>query len=141
MIVKRGEVYFANLNPVVGSEQGGKRPVVIIQNDIGNTYSTTTIIAPITTNNRHSRLPTHVSISKKTEPLRDSVAMLEQIRTIEKSRLKKCIGMLSDESMKKIDDAVLISIGVKELHKKRGLHNEKDYKERFCGNRRRCIRL
>lgn len=120
MIVKRGEVYFANLNPVVGSEQGGKRPVVIIQNDIGNTYSTTTIIAPITTNNRHSRLPTHVSISNKTEPLRDSVAMLEQIRTIEKSRLKKCIGTLSDETMKKIDDAVLISIGVKELHKKRG---------------------
>jgi mRNA interferase MazF len=120
IIVKRGEVYFANLNPVVGSEQGGKRPVVIIQNDIGNTYSTTTIIAPITTNNRHSRLPTHVSISKKTEPLRDSVAMLEQIRTIEKSRLKKCIGTLSDETMKKIDDAVLISIGVKELHKKRG---------------------
>ena len=120
MIVKRGEVYFANLNPVVGSEQGGKRPVVIIQNDIGNTYSTTTIIAPITTKDRHSRVPTHVSISKKTEPLRDSVAMLEQIRTIEKSRLKKCIGTLSDETMKKIDDAVLISIGVKELHKKRG---------------------
>ena len=119
MIVKRGEVYFANLDPVVGSEQGGIRPVVIIQNDIGNTHSTTTIAA-ITTNDRHSRLPTHVSISKKTEPLRDSVAMLEQIRTIEKSRLKKCIGTLSEETMKKIDDAVLISIGVKELHKKRG---------------------
>lgn len=119
MVVKRGEVYFANLDPVVGSEQGGTRPVVIIQNDIGNTHSTTTIAA-ITTNDKHSRMPTHVSLSHNSEPLRDSVAMLEQLRTIEKSRLINYVGTLSEETMKKIDDAFMISIGVKELHKKRG---------------------
>ena len=119
MIVKRGEVYFANLDPVVGSEQGGTRPVVIIQNDIGNTHSTTTIAA-ITTNDRHSRMPTHVSLKSDSEPLRDSVAMLEQLRTLDKSRLITYIGTLSEETMKKIDDAFLISIGVTELHKKRG---------------------
>lgn len=116
MIVKRGEVYFANLDPVVGSEQGGIRPVVIIQNDIGNAHSTTTIAA-ITTNDRHSRMPTHVSLHSNSEPLRDSVAMLEQLRTIEKSRLISYIGTLSEKTMKKIDDAFMISIGVKKVHK------------------------
>ena len=119
MKVKRGDVYFANLDPVVGSEQGGTRPVVILQNDIGNTHSTTTIAA-ITTNDRHSRMPTHVSLNHNSEPLRDSVAMLEQLRTIEKSRLITYVGRLSEETMKKIDDAFLISIGIKKLHKKRG---------------------
>ena len=115
MIVKRGEVYFANLDPVVGSEQGGTRPVVIIQNDIGNTHSTTTIAA-ITTNDRHSRMPAHVSLKSDSEPLRDSVAILEQLRTLDKSRLIMYIGTLSEETMKKIDDAFLISIGITELH-------------------------
>ena len=101
MIVKRGEVYFADLDPSVGSEQGGFRPVVIIQNDIGNTFSTTTIAA-LTTNTRHSRMPTHVSINGNNEPLRDSVATLEQLRTIDKSRLKSYARMLSDKTMKKI---------------------------------------
>lgn len=117
MIVKRGEVYFANLDPAIGSEQGGIRPVVIVQNDIGNTYSTTTIAA-ITTNDRHSRMPTHVNLSSGCEPLKDSVALLEQLRTIDKSRLIAYIGTLSKETMKKIDDAFLISIGEKRLHKK-----------------------
>ena len=110
MIVKRGEVYFADLDPAVGSEQGGFRPVVIIQNDVGNTFSTTTIAA-LTTNTRHSRMPTHVSISGSNEPLRDSVAMLEQLRTIDKSRLKSYVGRLSEMTMKKIDSALSISVG------------------------------
>ena len=117
MIVKRGEVYFANLDPAIGSEQGGIRPVVIVQNDIGNTHSTTTIAA-ITTNDRHSRMPTHVNLRSSCEPLKDSVALLEQLRTIDKSRLIAYIGTLSKETMKKIDDAFLISIGEKRLHKK-----------------------
>ena len=110
MIVKRGEVYFADLDPAVGSEQGGFRPVVIIQNDVGNTFSTTTIAA-LTTNTRHSRMPTHVSISGSNEPLRDSVAMLEQLRTIDKSRRKSYVGRLSEMTMKKIDSALSISVG------------------------------
>lgn len=115
MIVKRGEVYFADLDPAVGSEQGGFRPVVIIQNDIGNTFSTTTIAA-LTTNTRHSWMPTHVSISCDNEPLRDSVAMLEQLRTIDKSRLKSYVGRLSEMTMKKIDSALSISVGAN-LHR------------------------
>ena len=114
MIVKRGEVYFADLDPAVGSEQGGFRPVVIIQNDIGNTFSTTTIA--VTTNTRHSRMPTHVCVSGDDEPLRDSVAMLEQLRTIDKSRLKSYVGKLSEMTMKKIDSALSISVGAN-LHR------------------------
>ena len=114
MIVKRGEVYFADLDPAVGSEQGGFRPVVIIQNDIGNTFSTTTIAA-LTTNTRHSRMPTHVCVGDN-EPLRDSVAMLEQLRTIDKSRLKSYVGRLSEMTMKKIDSALSISVGAN-LHR------------------------
>ena len=115
MIVKRGEVYFADLDPAVGSEQGGFRPVVIIQNDVGNTFSTTTIAA-LTTNTRHSRMPTHVSISGSNEPPRDSVAMLEQLRTIDKSRLKSYVGRLSDKTMKRIDDTLSVSVGAN-LHR------------------------
>lgn len=115
MIVKRGEVYFADLDQAVGSEQGGFRPVVIIQNDVGNTFSTTTIAA-LTTNTRHSRMPTHVCINGATEPLRDSVAMLEQLRTIDKSRLKGYVGRLSEMTMKKIDSALSISVGAN-LHR------------------------
>lgn len=111
MIVKRGEVYFADLDPAVGSEQGGFRPVIIIQNDVGNTFSTTTIAA-LTTNTRHSR----VCVSGDDEPLRDSVAMLEQLRTIDKSRLKSYVGRLSDKTMKRIDDALSISVGAN-LHR------------------------
>ena len=115
MIVKRGEVYFADLDPAVGSEQGGFRPVVIIQTDVGNTFSTTTI-ASRTKNTRRERMPTHVCVSGDDDPPRDSVAMLEQLRTINKSRLKSYVGRLSEMTMKKIDSALSISVGAN-LHR------------------------
>ena len=111
MEIKRGEVYLADLDPIVGSEQGGVRPVVVIQNDIGNKFSTTTIAA-ITTKDKHSGMPTHIHLDGANEPVRDSVVLLEQIRTIDKLRLIKHLGKLSDTAMEKIDEAFLISIGV-----------------------------
>ena len=129
MEIKRGEVYLADLDPIVGSEQGGVRPVVVIQNDIGNKFSTTTIAA-ITTKDKRSEMPTHIHLYSTIEPLRDSVVLLEQIRTIDKLRLIKYIGKLSDSVMKQIDEAYLISIGVtkrKNKFEKRGDKNGKDY--------------
>lgn len=129
MEIKRGEVYLADLDPIVGSEQGGVRPVVVIQNDIGNKFSTTTVAA-ITTKDKHSGMPTHIHLDITNEPLRDSVVLLEQIRTIDKLRLIKYIGKLSDTVMKQIDKAYLISIGViprKNKFEKRGNRNGKDY--------------
>ena len=129
MEIKRGEVYLADLDPIVGSEQGGVRPVVVIQNDIGNKFSTTTIAA-ITTKDKRSEMPTHIHLDSTIEPLRDSVVLLEQIRTIDKLRLIKYIGKLSDAVMKQIDDAYLISIGVTKRNnkfEKRGNKNGKDY--------------
>ena len=115
MIVKRGEVYFADLDPAVGSEQGGFRPVVVVQNNVDNIFSTTTMSA-LTTNMWRSRMPTRVCVSGGDEPLRDSVAMLEQLRTINKSRLKSYVGRLSEMTMKKIDSALSISVGAN-LHR------------------------
>ena len=129
MEIKRGEVYLADLDPIVGSEQGGVRPVVVIQNDIGNKFSTTTIAA-ITTKDKRSNMPTHIHLDSTIEPLRNSVVLLEQIRTIDKQRLIKYIGKLSDAVMKQIDEAYLISIGVTKRNKKfekRGNKNGKDY--------------
>ena len=129
MEIKRGEVYLADLDPIVGSEQGGVRPVVVIQNDIGNKFSTTTIAA-ITTKDKRSNMPTHIHLDSTFEPLRDSVVLLEQIRTIDKQRLIKYIGKLSDAVMKQIDEAYLISIGVTKRNnkfEKRGNKNGKDY--------------
>ena len=129
MEIKRGEVYLADLDPIVGSEQGGVRPVVVIQNDIGNKFSTTTIAA-ITTKDKRSEMPTHIHLDGAIEPLRDSVVLLEQIRTIDKLRLIKYIGKLSDAVMKQIDEAYLISIGVTKRNnkfEKRGNKNGKDY--------------
>lgn len=129
MEIKRGEVYLADLDPIVGSEQGGVRPVVVIQNDIGNKFSTTTIAA-ITTKDKRSNMPTHIHLDSTIEPLRNSVVLLEQIRTIDKQRLIKYIGKLSDAVMKQIDEAYLISIGVtkrNEKIEKRGNKNGKDY--------------
>jgi len=129
MEIKRGEVYLADLDPIVGSEQGGVRPVVVIQNDIGNKFSTTTIAA-ITTKDKRSEMPTHIHLDSTFEPLRDSVVLLEQIRTIDKLRLIKYIGKLSDAVMKQIDEAYLISIGVTKRNnkfEKRGNKNGKDY--------------
>jgi len=116
-VIRRGDIYYANLNPVVGSEQGGQRPVLVIQNDIGNTYSPTTIVAAITSKIKRAKLPTHIEISAARYRLeKDSVILLEQLRTIDKQRLKEKIDHLDDEIMVKINEAIEISVGLKDLH-------------------------
>jgi mRNA interferase MazF len=116
LIVKRGDVYFADLSPVVGSEQGGVRPVLVIQNDIGNRFSPTVIVAAITAQIQKAKLPTHVEIDAKRYGFeRDSVILLEQIRTIDKQRLTDKITHLDDEMMEKVDDALRVSIGLIEF--------------------------
>ena len=102
--VKRGDIFYADLSPVVGSEQGGIRPVIIIQNDIGNRYSPTVIVAAITSQINKAKLPTHVEISSEEYGLnRDSVVLLEQIRTLDKKRLKEKIGHMTEDDMKKVN--------------------------------------
>jgi len=116
MQVRRGDVFFADLSPVVGSEQGGVRPVLILQNDIGNQYSPTTIIAAITSQINKAKLPTHVEIQAKISGLeKDSVILLEQLRTIDKSRLFEKVSALNDELMHKVNKAVEISLGLIEI--------------------------
>jgi mRNA interferase MazF len=111
--VKRGDIFYADLSPVVGSEQGGIRPVIVIQNDIGNKYSPTVIVAAITSQINKAKLPTHVEISSEAYCLnKDSVVLLEQIRTLDKRRLKEKIGHMTDEDMTLVDEALLISIGM-----------------------------
>lgn len=113
MIVKRGELYFADLSPVVGSEQGGIRPVLVVQNDIGNKYSPTVIAAAITSKINKAKLPTHIELSSKEYGLeKDSVVLLEQIRTIDKTRLKEKIGELNTFKMSQVNKAMMISLGV-----------------------------
>ncbi|TCS79581.1 type II toxin-antitoxin system PemK/MazF family toxin [Tepidibacillus fermentans] len=113
MIVKRGDVFFADLSPVVGSEQGGVRPVLVIQNNIGNRFSPTVIVAAITAQIQKAKLPTHVEIDAKQYGLeRDSVILLEQIRTIDKQRLTDKITHLDDEMMAKINEGIQISLGL-----------------------------
>ncbi|MBO8171643.1 MAG: type II toxin-antitoxin system PemK/MazF family toxin [Bacillaceae bacterium] len=113
MIVKRGDVFFADLSPVVGSEQGGVRPVLVIQNDIGNRFSPTVIVAAITAQIQKAKLPTHVEINAKTYGFdRDSVILLEQIRTIDKQRLTDKITHLDEEMMMKVDESLQISLGL-----------------------------
>jgi mRNA interferase MazF len=120
-IVKRGDIFYADLSPVVGSEQGGIRPVIILQNDIGNKYSPTIIIAAITSQINKAKLPTHVEISSEEYGLnKDSVVLLEQIRTLDKKRLKEKIGHMTDGDMKKVDNALLISVGLK-MDKDKGI--------------------
>ncbi|MGI5854076.1 MAG: type II toxin-antitoxin system PemK/MazF family toxin [Bacillota bacterium] len=115
-MIKRGEIYFASLNPVIGSEQGGLRPVLIIQNDIGNTYSPTTIVAAITSRMKRAKLPTHVEIKNSQSELeRDSVVLLEQIRTIDKRRLQEKIATLDEESMERVKKALEISLGLVDI--------------------------
>jgi len=116
LIVKRGDVYFADLSPVVGSEQGGVRPVLVIQNDIGNRFSPTVIVAAITAQIQKAKLPTHVEIDAKRYGFeRDSVILLEQIRTIDKQRLTDKITHLDDEMMEKVDEALQVSVGLIEF--------------------------
>ncbi|MCQ4086736.1 type II toxin-antitoxin system PemK/MazF family toxin [Saccharibacillus sp. JS10] len=113
MLVKRGDVFFADLSPVVGSEQGGVRPVLIIQNDIGNRFSPTVIVAAITAQIQKAKLPTHVEIDAKTHGFdRDSVVLLEQIRTIDKQRLTDRITRLGEETMKRVDESLQISLSL-----------------------------
>lgn len=111
--IKRGDIFYADLAPHVGSEQGGIRPVLVIQNDIGNKYSPTVIVAAITSQIGKAKFPTHVEIRAGEFGLsRDSVILLEQIRTIDKVRLKNKVGKLSDEVMEKVNQAILISVGL-----------------------------
>jgi mRNA interferase MazF len=111
--VKRGDIFYADLSPVVGSEQGGIRPVIIIQNDVGNKYSPTVIVAAITSQINKAKLPTHVEISSEEYGLnKDSVVLLEQIRTLDKKRLKEKIGHMTEGDMKKVDEALSISVGL-----------------------------
>ncbi len=112
-MIKRGDVYFADLSPVIGSEQGGTRPVLVIQNNLGNHFSPTIIVAAITAKMIKSELPTHVSIhADQTGIERDSVILLEQLRTIDKSRLKEKVCHLDQEIMEKVDMAIGISVGL-----------------------------
>lgn len=109
---KRGEIYFADLSPVVGSEQGGIRPVLIIQNNVGNKYSPTVIVSAITSQLSKAKLPTHIELpSSKYHLPKDSVVLLEQIRTLDKRRLKDKISAIDTYKMKEIDKAILISLG------------------------------
>ena len=113
MSVKRGEIYYADLSPVVGSEQGGIRPVLIVQNDVGNRYSPTVIAAAITSQKDKTNLPTHIELNaSKCGLAKDSIVLLEQIRTIDKCRLKGYLGSISQKEMRDIDRALKLSIGL-----------------------------
>lgn len=116
VIVKRGDIYYADLSPVVGSEQGGIRPVLIIQNDIGNKYSPTVIAAAITSQINKAKMPTHIELSAEEYGLnKDSVVLLEQIRTIDKKRLREKIGHLDSFLMKRVNEALSVSFGLVDL--------------------------
>ena len=111
--IKRGDIYYAELNPVIGSEQGGTRPVLIISNDIGNRHSPTVIVAAITSRvHTKAKLPTHTAIRDFEGLNKDSIILLEQIRTIDKKRLQEYIGMLSESEMARVDKALAISVAL-----------------------------
>ena len=113
MVIKRGDIYYADLSPIVGSEQGGLRPVLIIQNDVGNRYSPTVIVTAITSSSNNTKLPTHISLSARNDLLnKDSVILLEQIRTIDKQRLREKIGHLDIDTMNQVNHALSISFGM-----------------------------
>ena len=111
--IRRGDIYYADLSPVVGSEQGGMRPVLIVQNNVGNKHSPTVIAAAITSQTGKARLPTHIELSARTYGLsRDSVILLEQVRTIDKKRLKEHMGTLDSSLMNRVDNALAVSFGL-----------------------------
>ena len=112
MIVKRGDVYYADLSPIVGSEQGGVRPVLVLQNDVGNKYSQTIIVSAITSQLNKTKLPTHIPLETNSGLSKNSVVLLEQIRTIDKQRLKEKIGHIDEGTMKQVNDALSISFGM-----------------------------
>ena len=116
MNIRRGDIYYADLSPVIGSEQGGLRPVLIVQNDVGNRYSPTVIAAAITSKIGKTKLPTHIDIfANKVGLAKDSVILLEQVRTLDKKRLKERMGHLDDNIMQKVNDAISISFGLSEM--------------------------
>ncbi len=113
MTVRRGDIFYADLSPVVGSEQGGIRPVLIVQNDVGNKYSPTVIAAAITSQTEKTNLPTHITVASYECGLqRDSIVLLEQIRTLDKRRLRECMGRLEDSVMDRVDKAISVSFGL-----------------------------
>jgi mRNA interferase MazF len=111
MFVKRGDIFYADLSPVIGSEQGGVRPVLIVQNDIGNKYSPTVICVPITSQINKAKLPTHVELVSEGLS-KYSVVLLEQLRTIDKKRLREKVGTLDNNHMKKVSEALSVSLGL-----------------------------
>ena len=113
MIVKKGDLYFADLSPVVGSEQGGVRPVLVVQNDVGNKYSPTIIVAAVTSQMNKAKLPTHIELTGRNVGLtKDSVVLLEQIRTIDKRRLREHTGHADRSVMEQVDSALAVSFGL-----------------------------
>ena len=111
MVIRRGDIYYADLRPVVGSEQGGIRPVLVIQNDTGNRHSPTVIVAAITSKMNKAKLPTHVELStRQCQIVKDSVILLEQLRTIDKQRLKEKICHIDEELQRKVDHALMVSL-------------------------------
>lgn len=112
MTVHRGDIYYADLSPVVGSEQGGIRPVLIVQNDVGNRFSPTVIAAAITSQMDKAKLPTHIPLRAGGRLARDSIVLLEQVRTLDKRRLRERIGRLDEPSMRMVDRALQVSFGI-----------------------------
>lgn len=117
--VTRGDLFFADLDPVQGSEQGGVRPVVVLQNNVGNKYSPTIIVAAITSQRNKNHMPTHVYVTQRSDLPKDSVVLLEQLRTIDKKRLQMKIGAFDEKTMASIDEALGISIGLLPMRKRR----------------------
>ncbi|WP_034601431.1 type II toxin-antitoxin system PemK/MazF family toxin [Clostridiisalibacter paucivorans] len=112
-MIKRGDIFYADLSPVIGSEQGGVRPVLVIQNDVGNKYSPTTIVSAITSQINKAKLPTHIEIKATEYGLpKDSVVLLEQIRTVDKKRLRERIGEFDEDMMDRVNECLKISIGL-----------------------------
>ena len=121
--INRGDIYYADLSPVVGSEQGGMRPVLIVQNNVGNRFSPTVIAAAITSQLNKAKLPTHIEIEARTYGLsKDSVVLLEQVRTLDKRRLREKMGRLDESVMERVDDAIAVSFGLR-------TENEQEHKE------------
>ena len=116
-MVKRGDIYYADLSPVIGSEQGGMRPVLIVQNNVGNKYSPTVIVAAITTKIEKGKMPTHVEVGADKGLEKNSVVLLEQVRTIDKQRLRDQVTHLDNKTMSMVDEALAISVGLSSQYK------------------------
>ena len=126
MTIKRGDIYYADLSPVEGSEQGGMRPVLIVQNDIGNKYSPTVIAAAITSQRFKTQLPTHIQVDAQDCGLsKDSIVLLEQVRTLDKQRLKERMGKLGERDMTRVNRALSVSLGILNRKKSRTLGNQR----------------